>query len=60
MNKEGRDRHGKVARKDEGIFLARFCPSHKSVHTNEAVSQKFVEGQLPLRTNNCKSREERP
>lgn len=54
MNKEGRDRHGKVARKDEGIFLARFCPSHKSVHTNEAVSQKFVEGRLPSRTNNCK------
>ena len=47
VNKEGRDRHGKVARKDEGIFLARSCRSHKSVHTNEAVSQIFVEGRLP-------------
>lgn len=54
VNMEDMDRHGKAARKDEGIFLARFYLSHKSVHTNEAVSQKFVEGRLPSHTNNCK------
>lgn len=54
MNKEDMDRHDKAARKDEGIFLARFYPSHKFVHTNEVVSQKLIEGQLPSHTNNCK------
>lgn len=47
MNKEGKDQRGKVARKDEGIFSAELCGYHKSVHTNEAVSQKLVEGRLP-------------
>lgn len=54
VNMEGMDRHGKVAHKDEGIFLAESFGYHRSAHTNEAVSQKLVEGRLPSRTNTCK------
>lgn len=47
------DRHDTVARRDEGISLVEFCDCHKFVHTNEAVSQEWVEGPLPSRTNMC-------
>ena len=54
MNMEGMDRRGKVAHKDEGIFLAESFDYHRSAHTNEAVSQKRIEGRLLSRTNTCK------
>ena len=48
------DRHDKVVRRDEGIFWVEVWGYHRFVHTNEAVSQVFVEGQPPSRTNMCK------
>lgn len=54
------DRHGKVARKDEGISLGESCRCYKSGRTNGVVSREGIEGRFLSRTNTCKLKVERP